>query len=136
MTDPEEQIMHKLDMPAGSTIRLLATARPDLAIHRWEVRVYPAGSGPDPARLAYGSRIGDGDREQRIDIPMQDVDCRLEVSARHAAQDGAWRDDKLTIIEDAQGRLDLGFSNPSRPTAHDNDVLLSFCLTEPLQRRT
>jgi hypothetical protein len=121
--------MHKLDMPAGSTIRLMATARADVADHRWEVRVYTAGSGAEPARLGYGSRIGVGDRDQRIDIPAQAVDCRLEVATRHVTAGGDWGDDRLTILDDAPGRLDLGFSDPSQPTAHDNDVLLSFALT-------
>jgi len=122
-------------MPAGSTIRLLATARAEAAGHVWEVRVYAAGGGAPAVRLAYGSRIGDGDRRQRIDIPAQDRDCSLEVSSRHATPDGARGDDKLTILDDAPGRLDLGFSDPSRPTAHDNDVVLSFSLTEPMQRQ-
>lgn len=128
--------MHKLDMPAGSTIRLTATARYEVATHRWDVRVYVAGSGVQPARLAYGSRIGDADRDQRIDIPAQDVDCRLEIGARHARADGGWGADELTVLDEAPGRLDLGFCDPSQPAAQDNDVLLSFALTSRPRLRT
>jgi hypothetical protein len=59
--------MHGLDMPAGSTVRLLASARSEVARHVWEVRVHAAGGGAPAARLAHGSRIGDGDHQQRID---------------------------------------------------------------------
>ena len=121
--------MHSLDMPAGSTMRLTATARSDVAAHRWEVRVFAADARAEAPRLVYGSRIGDGDRQQRIDIPVQDMDCRLEVRARHATTGGVWGDDKLTVIADEPGRLDLGFSEASHPLAHDNDVMLSFLLT-------
>jgi hypothetical protein len=128
--------MHTLDMPTGSTIRLMATARALVAGHRWEVRVLADGGAPRTARLAYGSRIGGDDREQRIDIPAQDMDCRLEVRSRHAMGNGDWQDDKLTIIHDAPGRLDLGFSDPSRLTAHENDVLLSFIVADRTSRQT
>jgi hypothetical protein len=122
--------MHSLDMPAGSTMRLTATARSDVAAHRWDIRVFAAGAGAEAPRLVYGSHIGDGDRQQRVDIPAQDMDCRLEVRARHATTGGDWGDDKLTVIDDASGRLDLGFSDPSHAGAHDNDVVLSFVLTD------
>lgn len=122
-------------MPAGSTIRVLASARSEVARHIWEVRVYAAGGGAPSVRLAYGSRIGDGDCQQRIDIPAQDMDCRLEVTSRHTTSDGAWADDKLVILDDAPGRLDLGFSDASWARAHDNDVVLSFSLTGPTQRQ-
>jgi len=117
-------------MPAGSTIRLSATARSGVAGHFWDVRVCVAGAAGPAVRLAYGSRIGDGDRQQRIDIPAQDMDCSLQVTSRHAMPGGAWGDDKLTVLDDSPGLLDLGFSDPSSPTAHDNDVVLSFYLTE------
>jgi len=122
--------MHSLDMPAGWTVRLTATARAAVDRHRWDVLVY-GRDAPATPRLAYGSHIGDGDCEQRIDIPAQEVDCRFEVRVRHAAVDGTWEDDWLTIVDDVPDRLDLGFSDRSQAVAHDNDVLLSFVLTSP-----
>jgi hypothetical protein len=119
--------MHELNMRAGSTIRLTATAGPETGIHRWTVQVHGvSAAATTPARVAYGSQIGGQDREQRIDIPAQDVDCRLEVRGQHALDDGEWRDDRLTVLEDAPRQLDIGLFNPARPGAHPNDVLLSF----------
>lgn len=119
--------MHCLDLPAGSTLRLDATARPDVGDHRWDVRVLTAdlASAGSPPRLTYGSQIGGRDREQRIEIPAQDADCRLEVRSRHAA-DGGWQDDRSSVDEDTPSRLLIGFSDPSSPTSHSEDVLLSF----------
>ena len=124
--------MHKLDMPAGSTVRLTATARPDVGIHRWAVQVHGAGvATATSARVVYGSQIGGLDCEQRIDIPAQDADCRLDVSAQHATEGGEWQDDRLTILDDTPSRLDIGFFNPARSVAHPNDLLLSFAFTGP-----
>jgi hypothetical protein len=120
--------MHSLDMPAGSTMRLTATARSEVAAHRWDVRVFATGAGAEAPRLVYGSHIGDGDRQQCIDIPAQDMDCRLELRARHATTSGDWADDKLTVIGQEPGRLELGFSDASQAVAHENDVMLSFLL--------
>jgi len=47
-------------------IRLIARAGTDL--HCWDVRVVAVGDD-GPPRLAFGSRIGDRDRNQRIEIP-------------------------------------------------------------------
>ena len=84
--------MRSLDLPAGSTIRLTATARPNVARHRWDMLVFTAG-GPGDAhpRLTFGSEIGGDDREQRIDVPAQDKDCRVEVTSRHAIAGGCVR---------------------------------------------
>jgi len=119
--------MHCLDLPAGSTIRLDATARADVGVHRWDVRVLTAdaASAGSPPRLAYGSQIGGRDREQRIQIPAQDADCRLEVRSRRAMA-GGWQDDRPTVDQDTPSRLLIGFSDPASPTSHKNDVLLSF----------
>jgi hypothetical protein len=119
--------MHYLDLPAGSTIRLHATARPDVALHRWGVRVLEAGASGDgaTARLTYGSRIGAGDCEQRVDIPAQDSDCRLEVWGSHAIP-GGWKDDRCSIEEDAPDCLQIGFSDRAMVLARTDDVLLSF----------
>ncbi|HZZ34659.1 MAG TPA: hypothetical protein VFE03_02965 [Caulobacteraceae bacterium] len=121
--------MHCLDLPAGSTTRLDATARTDAGVHRWDVRVFTADapSAGSPPRLAYGSQIGGRDREQRIQIPAQDADCGLEVRSRHALA-GGWHDDRPTIDEDMPTRLLIGLSNPSSPASHKNDVLLSFSI--------
>lgn len=124
--------MHKLDMPAGLAIRLIATAQPDAGVHRWAVQVHGADvETATSARIAYGSHIGGRDRDQRIDIPAQEADCRLEVSEQHATESGEWRDDRLTVLHDTPSRLDIGFFNPTRPSARDNDVLLSFSFTRP-----
>lgn len=119
--------MRRLDFPAGSTIRLTATASSEVGVHRWDVRIFTAdGPTANPApRLAYGSQIGGRDCEQRIDIPAQDADCRVEVSSgRHAT--AGWQDDRCSIHEDTPSRLLMGFSDPSSPESRNNEVLLSF----------
>lgn len=119
--------MHYLDLPAGSAIRLHASAGPRVGPHRWDIRVLDAGAaGPGAtARTVYGSRIGAGDCEQRIDIPPQDTDCRLEVWGRHLVA-GAWKDDLCSIETDTPGCLKIGFSDGALPLAGKDDVLLSF----------
>lgn len=124
--------MRNIDMPAGATIRLTATAGADAGVHRWAVQVHGAGpTTATPVRLAYGSQIGGQDRDQRIDIPVQNVDCRLEVRVQHVADGGDWRDDKLTVLDDTPSRLDLGFFDPARPFADLNGLLLSFAFGRP-----
>ena len=46
-------------MPAGSTIRLMAAARPGGGVHRWDVRMFPTpgGKADSPTRLGCGSRV-------------------------------------------------------------------------------
>lgn len=124
--------MHNLNMAAGSTISLTVTARPDAGLHRWGVHLRPVGAAaPAFPRLAYGSRVGNRDCEQRIEIPAQDVDCWLEVWGSYAANGENWSDDRLTVIDDTPERLEIGFSNPLRSAALLNDVLLSFAFTNP-----
>jgi hypothetical protein len=125
--------MPSLDMPARSDIRLTVTARADAGVHRWAVQVHgPAGAAPQTdGRPSYGSRIGGQDRAQVINIPQQDVDCRLEVSAQHPADSGEWSEDDWTVLEDTPGRLDIGFSDFVGPSAQPIDVLLSFAFTPP-----
>lgn len=115
--------MRELAMPAGASVSLTATARADRDRHRWNISVLPAAGGP--ARLTFGSWIGGRDLHQRIDIPAQDVDCRLEVQSRHQSAQG-WADDRASQEEDKPDRLVIGFCNPSRPGARPDDVLLSF----------
>lgn len=125
--------MHNLEIPAGSTLRLTATARPDAGRHRWSVQVRRGGRAATTGvtRLAFASEIGGPDRHQRIEIPPQDADCRLEVTAQHAGENGHWLDDRLTVLDDTPDQLDLGFFDARRPGAHPNDVLLSFAFTSP-----
>lgn len=122
--------MHRLDLPAGHRIRLIATARVGTGVHQWDLRLLtPGGEGSAP-RLAFGSRIGEHDLDQRIDIPPQDVDCRVEIRSRHAAR-GGWEDDRCTIQEDTPDELRIGFCNAARPGSHPDDVLLSFAIGAP-----
>lgn len=125
--------MHNLEMLAGSTLRLTATARPDAGRHRWSVQVRRGGHAATagPTRLVFASEIGGVDRHQRIEIPPQDADCRLEVTAQHAEENGHWLDDRLTVLDDTPDQLDLGFFDPERTDAQPNDVLLSFVFTYP-----
>lgn len=125
--------MHNLNMAAGSTISLAVTARVDAGLHRWSVHLRPVGAAASALpRLTYGSRVGNRDCEQRIEIPAQDVECWLEVWGKHAAAGGAWGDDRLTVIDDMPNRLEIGFSNPLRSDALPNEVVLSFAVTNPL----
>ncbi len=119
--------MHSLNLPAGSPVRLHATAGPEVGLHRWTVRVFETGAPLDGmvTRLTYGSRIGAGDCEQRVDIPAQDVDCRIEVAASHASGTG-WKDDRSSIEEDSPNCLQIGFSDRTSPFDGRDDVLLSF----------
>lgn len=117
--------MHSLDVPAGSAIRLTATARSDRGVHRWDVQVFESGQATPG--LAYGSRIGGWDRHQRVDIPAQDHDRRLEVSSRSACG-GGWEDDRASLHERAGGLVTVGFSGPSAPLGNGDDVVLSFAI--------
>lgn len=117
-------------MPAGSRIRLIATARVGTGVHHWDVRLLTAGDQGAAPRLIYGSHIGERDRDQRIDIPPQDVDCRVEIWSRHAAREG-WEDDRCTIQEDTPDELRIGFCNAAEPGSHPDDVLLSFAIGAP-----
>lgn len=115
--------MHALDLLAGSPIRLTATARSTIGVHRWDVRVVTSADGAP--RLAYGSEIGGRDCQQGVDIPAQDADCRLVVWARHTTPAG-WEDDQATITDDTPSRLQIGFSDAGSSAAQQDDLLLSF----------
>lgn len=127
--------MHSLDWPAGSTIRLHAVARPGVGVHRWDIQVLDAGPRQPgaTARLAYGSEIGAGDCEQRVDMPARDADCRLEVRGRHAVA-GGWKDDLCSVDEPTATGQQIGFSDQSLTSARKDDVLLSFTF-EPVVRQ-
>lgn len=126
--------MHRLDLPAGSPIRLTATARPNVGRHRWEVHVL--ASAQEAPLLIFGSEIGGGDSEQAVDIPAQAADCRLEVWARHATARG-WDDDQATITDDTPSRLQISFCDPGSAVAQLDDVQLSFAFrtANPNDRR-
>ena len=118
--------MRRLDVPAGSVVRLTATARADGGQHRWEIRLFGAGDPADATpRLSYGSRIGGDDRMQRIEVPAQARESWLEVDCLHASGDG-WDDDRPFLDDSAPGVVVLGFS---RPEGMAHDVLLSFEFT-------
>ena len=100
--------MHDVHVPAGSGIRLTATARPKRGIHRWDLQLVSL----DPAiavepRLVFGSQIGGAHLHQRLDIPPQATDCRLEVRSRHAVK-GGWCDDCFTVERASPAELRLG----------------------------
>lgn len=114
--------MRRIDLPAGSRVRLAATARPDCGLHRWDIRVLSAGG---EARMAYGSQIGGQDLDQRLEIPVQDVDCSLEVRSVHATLAG-WVDDHIFVEDDTPNQLQIGFCDLGRPGARHDDVLMNF----------
>src|SRR6185312_176843 len=124
-------LMRTIDMPAGSALGLTVTARPGAGVHRWSVGVFAAmATDADPTpRLLYGSRIGGDDRHQRIDIPAQDADCRLEVTSRHATG-GGWDDDRCIVDAETPGAVRLGYCDPNEPTAPQDDILLNFVFRE------
>jgi len=113
--------MHSLDLPAGPSIRLTAAARPNVGVHRWDLRITSA-SGPT---VAFGSQIGGLDRVQHVDIPAQSMACRVEISASHATVDG-WLDDQWVVVEDTPNRLKIGFCNARSTTAQEDDVSVSL----------
>jgi hypothetical protein len=120
--------MHSLTLPAGASARFTATARSDGGVHRWDVHVLSASDGA--TRLTFGSRIGGRDLTQRIEIPVQNVDCRLEVHSRHEDPAG-WRDDQTACLDDTPDALQIGFCDPARPGALPDDVLFSFAFEKP-----
>lgn len=127
--------MHRLDLPAGARIRLIATARVGTGLHRWDVRLLTAGDKGAVPRLVFGSRIGDRDLDQAIDIPPQDVDCWVEICSRHAARDG-WEDDRSTIQADTPDELQIGFCNAAKSGSRPDDLLLSFAIGAPRRGST
>ncbi len=116
--------MYSLTMPIACPVRLIATARAGVDVHRWAVRVVAVGGGDAP-KLSYGSHIGGLDRDQRIDIPAQDIDCRLEVAASHWNGNG-WEEDRPVVSSDTPSMLELGFDAPGASATHEPDILLSF----------
>jgi hypothetical protein len=116
--------MHSLGIPAGRIIWMTATSPRDESLHRWDMRVVAVGAS-EPARLTYGSQIGGRDCDQRVCIPAQDVDCRLEVASRHPVL-GGWADDTCRVREDTPSELLLGFSGPLGGA--EGDVLLGFAI--------
>jgi hypothetical protein len=120
--------MKYLAVPAGAAVRFTASARPGLAVHRWDVAVSPTGGGAP--RLNLGSHIGQDDLDQRIDIPAQTVDCELEIDCCHATARG-WGGDLGSIAEESEGRLVVGFCDPDRADAGVYDVVLNFIVAAP-----
>lgn len=124
--------MPALVVPAGASVQVTAVARPDWSLHRWEIAVRPAAGGV--ARLTFGSEIGGRDVHQRIDIPAQDVECRLEIESRHETAQG-WKSDRAASQEDTPDQLSIGFCDASRSGARPDDVLLSFAFGSRDRRR-
>jgi hypothetical protein len=115
--------MHSLNLPAGASILLTATARPKVGVHRWGVRVLT--SATCTPRMTFGSDIGGRDCEQRIDIPAQTADCRVEIWAGRPAV-GGWNNDRSVITNDTPSRLQIGFSHRGASRTQEPDVLLNF----------
>jgi len=99
--------MHSIDFPASTPVRLTANA----GVHRWDVRL--VGVDDATPSLAFGSRIGGLDCEQHVDIPVEPINCRLEISAGQAAG-GGWEDDQGTIFDDTPGFCRSAFATPAR----------------------
>ena len=115
-------MIHSLDLPAASPFRLTAAARPNLGVHRWDLRVISPAHEPV---LAFGSQIGGLDRLQHVDVPSQTSPCRLEISARHLTAEG-WADDERAVLEDTPNRLEVGFRDASSTAAQQDDLSLSL----------
>lgn len=124
--------MRHMTLPAGAAIRLTATAPPGRGLFRWSLRLFAdAAATPGEApRLAYGSEIGGRDCEQRIDVPMQDRDCRLEVGCDRAVA-GGWAEDAGRVEQDTPSLLVLGFGDGRPPVSATNEVVLSFAFSGP-----
>lgn len=115
--------MHSLNLPAGASILLTATARPKGGVHRWGVRVLT--SATCTPRMTFGSDIGGRDCEQRIDIPAQTADCRVEIWAGRPAV-GGWNNDRSVVTDDTPSRLQIGFSDRGASRTQEPEVLLNF----------
>lgn len=117
--------MRNLTLPAGTSLKFTATARPGLAEHRWRVAVLSAADGA--SRLNFTSRIGGKDIDQRIDIPVQDIDCEVEILSQHETAQG-WGDDTPSTVEDTPDFLQVGFFDPTCANSQHDDVVLSFTI--------
>jgi hypothetical protein len=119
--------MNQIHLPAGSMIRLTATARSQLKTHRWTMSLFAAGEtqANAPPRLSYGSHIGERDCEQRIDVPVQDNDCRIEVTCDRAIS-GGWQDRQGSVEDDTPDLLVIGFADPAASGPRADDIVLSF----------
>lgn len=127
-------MIHSLDIPGGSPVRLTAATRPNVGVHRWDLRVVSPAREP---MLAFGSQIGGLDRVQHVDIPAQPLACRLEISARHKTAED-WEDDRGAILEDTPNKFEIGFCDASSTAAQEDDVSLSLVfgrLTTPIDGR-
>ena len=119
--------MYRLNVPAGSQIRLSAASDGDTQVRRWDVRMF-AVDASTPAltpRLAYGSQIGGADGEQRIEIPPQDIDCWLQVDASRRF-DGVWEEDQSQVTCDTPTLLEVGFGASVSTARGDGSIVLSF----------
>jgi len=126
--------MYRLDVPAGSDLRLFASAGPSTQVRRWDVRMFAADAPARswPPRLTYGSEIGGADGDQRVEIPPQDVDCWLEVGASRRIG-GFWEPDQWQVTSDTLALLELDFDGPAAPASGDSSIQLSFhfCAARP-----
>ena len=78
--------MQRLDVPAGSVIRLTAMARADGGLHRCEIRLFGAGDPADATpRLSYRSKIRGDDRMQRIEGQAHEVLLSFDFTSRPLA---------------------------------------------------
>ena len=124
--------MNHIDLPAGTVIRLTATARPRLALHHWDMRIFAADDmRPDArARLSYGSQIGGRDCDQRINVPIQDQDCRIEVTCGRLQASGL-QDQQGSEEDDTPDHLVIGFADAPASESSADDVVLSFDFSRP-----
>lgn len=129
--------MHHINLPAGSAMRLTARARPELELHRWDMRLFTAADiqATAPVRLSYGSQIGARDCEQRIDVPIQDRDCRIEVTCGRAIT-GGWQDRQGSVEDDTPGLLVIGFTDASVFEPRADDIVLSFAFSGTPRQET
>jgi len=120
--------MHNIALPGGSAVRLTITGRPATGLHRWYVQVREAEG--DALRADYGSQIGGEDLHQRVDIPAQAMDCRIQIGSAHRNTHG-WSDDHLSLRDVRAGEAKLGFCELMKTGSRLDDVLLSFVFAPP-----
>ena len=128
LLDVPEGMTKTVALPAGVAVELTATSSPDvLGSHRWVVDVCVDTWEPErrETRLHYSSAIGRDEPQQRIEIPSQEVDCVLRVSAARCA--GAdWQPDEPYVAVNHGGWVAIGFGAPNVTTADRDAMVLAF----------
>lgn len=128
LLDVPEGMTKTVALPAGVAVELTATSSPGvLGSHRWVVDVCVDTWEPEKreTKLHYSSAVGRDEPQQRIEIPRQEVDCILRISAVHCTG-GDWEPDEPYVAVNHGGRVAIGFGAPNVTAAGPDAMVLAF----------